>query len=391
MLDLVRQFQTLDDPREVYRVTHRFTDVLVIALLASICGCDGWDEFELFAEAKLPWLKTFLLLEGGAPGADTFRRVISRINPVAFNDCFISWVNELAVALNEDQLALDGKTLRHSFDRTLGKKPLHLVRAWGCKNRLILGQVACEEKSNEITAVPLLLRLLNLKGALVSMDAMGCQKETAAQIVDGAGDYLLALKGNQGKLHDEVREHFEALEKTQYESIPDEQKHTAHDPKNPHGRIEVRKITVETDLAFSSEKPNWKNLQCVIQVESKRIVKGVESNEKRYYICSLPKNRATGVAMQDAVRAHWGVENPLHWVLDVQFREDENTIHEGHGPENMATLRNMAVNLLKQEKSGRIGKKGLKAKAKMAAFSADFLMKVLAHGFEISKVGASTP
>ena len=391
MLDLVRHFHSLDDPREVYRVSHRFTDIMVTALLASMCGCDGWDEFELFAEAKLPWLKTFMPLEEGAPSADTFRRVISRLDPLKFNDCFIAWVNELAVALNEDQLALDGKTLRHSFDRTVGKKPLHLVRAWGCKNRLILGQVACEEKSNEITAVPILLRLLNIKGALVSMDAMGCQKETAAQIVDAGGDYLLALKGNQGNLHDEVREHFETLEKTQYQSIPEEQKHTAHNPKNPHGRTEVRKVTVETNLAFSSEKPNWKNLQCVIQVESKRVVKEVESNEKRYYICSLPKNRATGVAMQDAVRAHWGIENRLHWVLDVQFREDENTIHEGHGPQNMATLRNMAVNLLKQEKSGRIGKKGLKAKAKMAAFSGDFLLKVLAHGFEISKAGPSTP
>ena len=382
MLELAQHFQGLKDPREVYRTTHRFMDVLLIALLGSLCGCMGWDELEIFAEGKLKFLKSFLPLEGGAPSADTFRRIISRLDPDAMTDCFVSWVNDLATALNDEQLALDGKTLRHSFDRTLGKKALHLVRAWGVNNHLVLGQVACEEKSNEITAVPLLLRMLVLKGALVTMDAMGCQKETIEIIAEATGDYLVALKGNQGKLHDEVIEHFETLEKTQFQSIPEVQQNTQHDPKDPHGRVEVRKVVVETDLSFSKEKIHWMALKCVVLVQSYRKVKGVESTENRYYVCSLPKEKATGARIQEAVRAHWQIENALHWVLDVQFGEDTNTIHEGHGAENMATIRNMAINMLKAEKEGKIGKKGTKAKTRMAGYNDDFLVKILSHGFK---------
>jgi len=366
-------FEALPEPRVERTRRHPLMNVLIIALLAIICVGDGWEDMEEFGLAKQAWLGTFLELKWGIPSADTFRRVFSALKPGAFGECFIAWAQALANGTAGKLIAIDGKTVRHSFDRATGKKALHVVSAWIASNRLTLGQIVTEEKSNEITAIPRLLELLDIRGATITVDAMGCQRDIAEKIIDGEADYIMGLKGNQGTAHKEVAEFFADAAATNFRDV----EHSFHETVDgsEHGRMEVRRVYSTQDLAWFEDLPKWKGLRSIIMIESERTV-GTEATsvERRFYWSSRVADAETFAAM---IRGHWGVENDLHWCLDMAFREDESRIRTDHGPENLAMLRKIAMNLAKSEKSH---KKGIQAKRKRAAWDEGYLLTLLCAG-----------
>jgi predicted transposase YbfD/YdcC len=347
-------------------------NVLVIALLAMICGADGWEDMETFGNAKRAWLSTFLDLTHGIPSEDTFRRVFAALDPTAFNACFIAWVQALSEGTEGKLVAVDGKTVRHSFDRATGKKALHLVSAWVADNRLALGQLATEEKSNEITAIPKLLDLLDIRGATITVDAMGCQREIAKKIVDRGADYIMGLKGNQGTAHDAVEGFFDDARANEFRDV----QHTFHQTVDgsEHGRLEVRRIWSSQQLDWFADRAKWKRLQSLIMVESERTVGAETSTERRYYWSSHAADAEIFAAM---IRGHWSIENQLHWSLDMAFGEDQSRIRTGHATQNIALLRKITMNLAKNERSH---KAGIKAKMKRAGWEDDYLLKLLRVG-----------
>jgi predicted transposase YbfD/YdcC len=372
MTTIHQHFADLDDPRVDRTKDHQLLDVLTIALCAVVCGADSWVECEAFGAAKLPWLRTFLALPNGIPSHDTFGRVFAALDPAQFQQGFLSWVQAGAARLAglADHVALDGKTLRRSHDRGAGKAALHLVSAWASANRLVLGQVAVAEKSNEITALPALIRLLDLTGCIVTIDAMGCQTEVAAAIVEQAGDYVLALKGNQGTLHQEVAAVFAQARASDFTAI-------AHDTyrtlEKGHGRIEERRWWTISDpeyLAYLNPAGAWRKLRSVAMVESERTIGATTTRETRYFIASVAEATAVG----QAVRLHWGIENRLHWVLDIAFREDESRARQGHSAQNLAVLRHSALNLLRQDQTAKMG---VKARRLKAGWDEPYLCRIL--------------
>jgi predicted transposase YbfD/YdcC len=365
-------FEEVPDPRVERTRLHSLMDILVIALLTMICVGEGWEDMEEFGEAKEPWLRTFLELPNGIPSADTFRRVLSSIDPAAFNACFIAWVQQLSQGTAGKLIAIDGKTIRHSFNHATGKKALHVVSAWIADNRLTLGQLATEEKSNEITAIPRLLELLDLRGATVTVDAMGCQREIAKQLIERGADYVMGLKGNQGTAHKEVERFFASALADGFRDV----EHSVHETVDgsEHGRIEVRRIWASQQLDWFADLPKWAGLRSIVMLESERTVEGRTSKEKRYYWSSHALGAET---FGDMIRGHWGIENSLHWCLDVGFREDESRIRTDHGAENLALLRKVAMNLAKSE---RTHKRGIQAKRKLAAWNDEYLLKLLQAG-----------
>jgi predicted transposase YbfD/YdcC len=353
---LVHHFASLEDPRVLGRNRHNLIDILVIAICGVICSADDWVSIAEFGEAKEDWFREFLELPNGIPSHDTFGRTFSLLSPEAFQESFISWVRSLT-GVFEGLVAIDGKTLRRSHDRRSGKAAIHMVSAWASENSFVLGQVKTEEKSNEITAIPELLRALSVKGCLVTIDAMGCQKAIAKQIVEQGGDYLLALKGNQSNLADEVEAVFSAADRVGYEGYAVDYYETE---ERNHGRHEIRRYWSLASKDLLVHAGPWANLSMIGMMESERTVNEETSIEYRYYIASI-ENSATEFAR--AVRGHWGIENGLHWVLDVALREDDCRVRKGNAPENLALLRHIAINAVKQEKTKKLGVKNKRLKA----------------------------
>lgn len=363
-------FAVLPDPRREHGRRHNLWDIIALTICAVVSGADSWVEVEEYGLQKQDWLETFLELPGGIPSHDTIGRVFSLIDPLRFQECFLAWVQEL-VEVSEGRLVnIDGKTLRGSGDASGGKRALHLVSAWASENHLLLGQTAVSEKSNEITAIPELLRLLDVHSAIVTIDAMGCQKEVAAEIVAGGGDYVLTLKQNQETLHDDVRQLFlDGLE----DDFAGLEHRCLQTRERGHGRREERDYhIVAAPPELLAKHPSWDGLRSVGMVFSVRQVGDAEPTcETRYFISSLP---AKVKQFARAVRGHWGIENGLHWVLDVAFREDASRVQQGHAPENLACLRRLATSLIKNEKNF---KGGIGCKRKQAGWSNDCLLQIL--------------
>jgi len=367
-VSLLRHLEGVEDPRDNRGKEHILLDIIVIAICAVISGAESWEDIAIFGRSKQEWLGTFLKLPNGIPCDDTFARVFGRLNPQQMQNSFISWVKSVNQELKGEVVALDGKTLRHSYDRGAEKGAIHMVSAWASANRLVLGQRKVEDKSNEITAIPELLKLLEIKGCIVTIDAMGCQKEIASQIRQQEGDYVLALKGNQGGLLEDVQWLFEQAINTNFVDV-------AHDFSQSidkgHGRLEIRRCWTLSNLEYLVQKPLWSGFQTVAMVQTERKINGKVSTENRYYISSLPGD-ATVIA--HAVRTHWSIENSLHWVLDVCFHEDASRIRKDNSPENMATLRHFALNLISRDKSS---KSSMRAKRKQAAWDMAYLNHLL--------------
>jgi predicted transposase YbfD/YdcC len=366
---LLRYFSELEDPRMNRTRRHLLTDILTISICAFICGANGWTQVEEFGRAKLKWFRTFLLLPNGIPSHDTFGRVFAKLDPTAFEACFQRWIEALAEKTNGRLIAVDGKTLRHSFDHANQKAAIHMVSAWSEANHLVLGQVATEEKSNEITAIPKLLNLLDIQDAVISIDAMGCQKAIAEQIIDQQGDYLLALKANQGGLYEEVVLLFDQCIRDDCQGVVYA---TAQTVNGGHGRVEQRRVWTTWEVDWFTERELWKGLHCFVCVEAKRTINGETSIKRRYYICSLDGKDPNRIL--SLTRGHWGVENRLHWSLDVQFREDESRIRQGYASENYSRLNRIALNLLKQQTSHKVG---IQTKRLRAGWDHNYLLKVL--------------
>jgi predicted transposase YbfD/YdcC len=344
-------------------------NILTIALCGAICGADNWVEIELYGQSKQGWFATFLDLSNGIPSHDTFGRVFARLDTEQFQQCFINWVQAICEVLEGQVVAFDGKTLRRSHDRMNGKDAIHMVSAWATENQLVLGQIKVDEKSNEITAIPALIDLLELSGCIVTIDAIGCQKEIAKQIIDQGADYVLALKANQGTLHADAQTLFEDAQAIDFADCD-----YHRTVEKGHGRIEIRECwtTAHPEYLAALYKPEqWAGLQTVSMVRAERRIGDKRETEHRYFISSLP-----GKAKQllGAVRSHWHIENRLHWVLDVTFREDDSRIRTGNAAQNMAVLRHMALNLLKQESST---KRSVRGKRLKAGWDEAYLVQVL--------------
>lgn len=365
-------FAALRDPRVDRTKDHRLLDIVTIALCAIIAGADSWVECEVFGNAKLEWLRTFLPLPNGIPAHDTFGRLFAALDPAQFQQCFLAWVRARTARLDglHDHISLDGKTVRRSHDRAAGKAALHLVSAWASANRLVLGQVAVDQKSNEITAIPVLVKLLDLRGCTVTVDAIGCQTAIATAIVEQGGAYVLALKANQGTLHQETVDLFAHAQATAFADIA----HTTYRTvEKGHGRIEERAWWVIEDpavLGYLNAAGAWPELASVAMVERERRLGETVQRETHYFIASV----AGAARVGQAVRLHWGIENKLHWVLDVAFREDEGRVRVGHGAQNFAILRHLALNLLRQDTTTKVG---LKAKRFKASCSLAYLEQII--------------
>jgi predicted transposase YbfD/YdcC len=370
---LRERFSALADPRVERTKLHELLDIITIAICAVICGADDWVEMEQFGNDKREFFDKFLVLTNGIPSHDTFGRVFARINPEQFQSCFLEWVQDLICAsggLLRGVIAIDGKTLCGSRDTVGGKGAIQMVSAWAQENRMVLGAVKVDDKSNEITAIPQLLKLFDLTGCIVTIDAMGAQTAIAAAITDGGANYVLSLKGNQGTIHRDVITMFQEAIVCGFKGISHQSEQTV---EKGHGRIETRRFFLVHDplyLQYLNPKGAWPNLRGIGMVQSERDEGGIVSRENRYYLCSLASVRE----FREAARGHWSIENGLHWVLDVAFREDHNRTHIDHSAHNFAILRHIALNLLKAEKSAKVG---VKAKRLKCGWNESYMLTVL--------------
>jgi len=365
-----KHFGDVEDPRIERKKLHKLIDIMVIAICAAICGADTWEDVETFGKAKQKWFEGFLELPNGIPSHDTFNRVFNRLDPEQFQSCFMSWISAASKIISGQVVAIDGKVLRRSHDHGVGKAAIDMVSAWATANHLVLGQVKVDEKSNEITAIPRLLQALEVSGCIVTIDAMGCQTEIAEAIIKKDADYVLALKGNQDNFFEDVKLLFDDLESSDYKAYAFDHHKTVN---KGHGRIEIRECWTISDgevLRYLRGSARWMKLMTVSRIRSQRWVGDEKSCEDRYHIASI-----TGAKqVLSAVRSHWGIENELHWTLDIAFDEDRCRIRKEYGAENFAILRHIALNLLKQEKSC---KRSIRGKRLLAGWDEAYLFKVL--------------
>jgi len=368
------QFSKVTDPRKDRTKDHKLIDIIVIAICAVICGAEGWTDIENFGNSKLPWLKTFLELPNGIPSHDTFGRVFSMLDAQQFQLAFYEWVLAVNEIVQGQIINIDGKRLAGSEDKFLGKRAIYMVSAWAEENELVLGQRKVDEKSNEITAIPELLKILAISGCIVTIDAIGTQTHIAQTIVEAQADYVLSVKENQGHLFEDISVLFavDQAHDFKYATLAHHQ-----EVNKGHGRIEIRECWCTSDPAYLNlirDRANWTALQSIAMIVSTRIVAGKQTKKVRYYISSLPSNPKQ---LLHTVRRHWAIENELHWVLDVALKEDHSRVRKDQAPENLAVLRHIALNLLKQEKTA---KGGIHAKQLQAAWKEDYLLKVLSAG-----------
>ena len=355
-------WEGLEDPRTGNAGLHDLHELLMIALCTVLCGGQGAVDMALFARSKEPFLRGFLKLKNGPPSHDTFSRLFRLLDPVQFGAVFQRFMARFSKGI-EGVVAIDGKVLRRSFDRASGKSALHMVSAWGCEQRLVLAQIATDAKSNEITAVPKLLAMLSLKDAIVTTDALNCQREIAQQIKDQGGDYVLALKGNQGTLHDDVRRFLDDPQSKVVTAEPT--------VDGDHGRIETRTATVSTDIDWLQEDHQWPGLIAVGKVARIRETTDKTTTETAYYLLSAPLSPER---FNEVVRSHWGVENRLHWRMDVVMNEDQDRSRLGNGPNNLAVLRHMALNIMREDPA----KGSLRGKIKRAGWQDAYLASLMA-------------
>lgn len=367
-LSLIENFADCQDPRRELGKEHLLIDIIVIGILAVISGANDFVGMAEFGRDQEAWLRTFLALPSGIASHDTFGRVFARIKPSEFQRCFRNWVQSVAKLTAGEVVAIDGKTARRSHQRSLGKEAIELVSAWAQTNRLTLGQVAVEEGSNEITAVPALLRLLAIRGCIVTVDALNTQKDTVEEIREQEADYVVALKGNHGKLHEAVAELCAAVEQERTINVAFDRYQTV---EKDHGRIETRRYLSVAALDWLPGYEQWRDLHSIGLVEARREINGVVETKVRYYLSSL---EVCALSLAQAVRGHWSVENSCHWVLDVVFREDDSRARTGHAAENLGLVRRLANSLLQQEKTAKIG---IQNKRLKAARSREYLLKVL--------------
>lgn len=368
-LSLTEHFSVLKDPRVERTKRHSLNDIVVMTICAVICGADSWVAVEEFCKAKLSWFKTFLDLPSGIPSHDTFGRVFAALDPEQFGRCFASWLSAVGRTLKGQVVAIDGKTLRRSFDNAADVAAIHMVSAWAVQAHVVLGQVKTEEKSNEISAIPALLKKLELSGCIVTIDAMGCQRAIVKDIVERSADYVICLKGNQGTMHDEVRQLFDWAQRDNFKELS----HAYYESIDKgHGRIETRRYWTTGEVDWFEDRAKWAGLASFAMVESERVVGEQTSVERRYFISSLSGGDAKQMA--EAIRGHWGIENELHWVLDVAFREDDCRVRVGYAAQNFSLLRQLALSLLKRETSAKVGVKNKRLKA---GWDEKYLLKVL--------------
>ena len=379
-ISLIGHLKKLHDPRVNRTRDHELIDILIIGICTLLCGGETFNDMEDFGHAKREWFETFLSLPNGIPSHDTFNRVFAALDPKEFMNCFLNWTQGLRQAIDKEIVAMDGKALRRA--RTKGQSLKYVVSAWAESNNLVLGQMKVADKSNEITAIPELLRVLELSGCIVTIDAMGCQKKIAKEIIESDADYVLALKGNQETVHEEVKSFLDAAIKgfenglksgmTKPELIALKQTmQQTETVDGDHGRIETRRYYQSQDLKWFADRAQWEGLSSVGVVESTREIDGEKSTERRYYLSSLPLDVKE---FGRAVRSHWGIENKLHWVLDVSCGEDRSRARAGYGAENLATLRRLALNMLKKEKTK---KRGIKGKQLNAGWDHAYLLRLL--------------
>jgi len=359
---IARHMDCIKDPRH-HNVRHLLQDILIIALCAIISGADNWVLVAEYGRSKEEWFKQFLLLPNGIPSHDTFGRLFAMLNPKDFKEFFTRWVQDISESLKGKTVAIDGKTLRRSCDKSDHKSAIHMVSAWVAENSIVLGQLKTDDKSNEITAIPELIKSLALKGSIVTIDAMGCQKKITETIIDEKADYIIQVKSNQPNLHNNIALFFQDPANgpfDSYESIDGD-----------HGRIETRNYSTISDIDWLEGKHLWAGLKSIAMVKRQRDIDGKVSNETSYFISSLESHAET---FAKSIRNHWSIENSLHWCLDVSFREDDCRVRKDHAPENFAILRHMAINLLKREKTLR---GSIQTKRMKAAWDHKYLMKIL--------------
>jgi predicted transposase YbfD/YdcC len=366
---LFESLSIIKDPRVEARCDHKLLDILMIAICSYICGADSWEDIEEFGKSKQEWFASFLELPNGIPSHYTFRRVFILMDSDELKEHFLEWIKS-AIKMSKGQLVnIDGKVLRGSKHRSDGKGALNIVSAWSSEQSVVLGQVKTDEKSNEITAIPELLKMLDLEGCIVTIDAMGCQTEIVKDIVKKKADYVISLKGNQGTLYEDVKDYLDWAERIGFDGIEYDYYETL---EKGHGRIEHRRCWVTSQIEWLEGKEGWAKLRTIAMVECEReIIGGEKTVQRRYFISSL-KPQAEQILR--SVRGHWGIENKLHWCLDIGFREDECRTRTGNAGENLAIIRHIALNLLKQEKTC---KQGIKSKRLKAGWDENYMLKVL--------------